>query len=227
MIKRDLIITGSEGFLGRKLKTAFEAEGIKVHGLDLILGDDLTNSKYVHEVLSKIDCTRLLNLHAINDHKDDFTLDNRLANYPLESFSAVLNTNVVSIFSVCREFISSRPSGRIVNMSSIYGVVSPLPYLYLPDEKNIAYGVSKAALIQLSRHLAVHFAPKFAINSIVLGGIYRKHSEEFAEKYSSITPMGRMATVEDLFPLVRTLLFEQTDYLTGSTITLDGGYTSR
>jgi NAD(P)-dependent dehydrogenase (short-subunit alcohol dehydrogenase family) len=222
----DLIITGSEGFLGRKLKTAFEAEGIKIQGLDLILGDDLTNPKYVREILSKIDCTRLLNLHAINDHKDAATIDNSLANYSLESFTEVLNTNVISVFSVCREFIFSRSGGRIVNMSSIYGVVSPSPNLYLPDEKNIAYGVSKAALIQLSRHLAVHFAPSFAINSIILGGVYRSHSKEFTKKYSSMTPVGRMGMVEDLFPLVRTLLFEQTDFLTGSTITLDGGYTS-
>lgn len=223
----DLVLTGSEGFIGKKLKEAFEAEGFRVLGLDLVLGDDLTDPNTIRNIFAKLECSRLINLHAINDHQDVQTSNNSFANYSLESFMEVLRVNVVSVFSVCREFILSRPSGSIVNMSSIYGVVSPSPELYLPEEKNIAYGVSKAALIQLTRHLAVHFAPNFAVNSIVLGGMYRNHSENFTRKYSQHTPVGRMAEVQDLFPLVQTLLFDQTNYLTGTTVTLDGGYTSR
>lgn len=226
MTKYDLILTGSEGFLGKLIKEAFEADGFSVLGLDLVLGTDLTDASSIRRILASIECSRLINLHAINDHQDTQAFNSGVDNYSLESFLELLRVNVISVFSVCREFIHSRPRGNIVNMSSIYGVVSPNPKLYLPEEKNIAYGVSKAALIQLTRHLAVHFAPNFAVNSIVLGGIYRNHSENFANLYSQHTPAGRMGEIQDLFPLVRTLLFEQTSYLTGSTVTLDGGYTS-
>lgn len=143
-----------------------------------------------------------------------------------EAFTQILENNVSTTYGVCKAFMKTRSSGRIINMSSIYGVVSPRPSLYFPDEKNVAYGVSKAAINQLTRHLAVHGAPRFTVNSIVLGGIERNHDLDFTHKYSQGVPMGRMGQIGDVLPLLETLLFEQSEYLTGTEITLEGGYTA-
>ena len=134
--------------------------------------------------------------------------------------------NSVALFSVCREFARNEEAKGIVNISSIYGIVSPLPFIYDDTEKHIGYSLSKAAVIQLTRHLATHLAPRMRVNCIVLGGVEDKQGSEFKTKYNSHVPMKRMMKRDEINGLIEYLCSDKSTYMTGSIVIIDGGWTS-
>ena len=150
---------------------------------------------------------------------------NDLFNFSLEKFSDYFNVNVLALFSVCREFARNNNNGTIINFSSTYGIVSPNPNLYTNSMKDIAYGVTKAAVINLTKYLAVHLAPKIRVNTVVPGGIRFNQNKKFVNDYSKLTPMKRMMEKNELNELISYLSSKNSSYVTGSTIVCDGGYT--
>lgn len=157
-IPQKVIITGSQGLLGIVMTKRLQALDYEVLKLDLSLGHDLTDCEFVKKWFSVNKAQHLINLFAINDAVTVERNSESFMDASLGAFSKTLDVNVVSLLSVCREFIRNQDKGTITNFTSIYGVVSPRPHMYSSGEKFIGYGVSKAAVIQLSRHLAVHAA---------------------------------------------------------------------
>ena len=90
----------------------------------------------------------------------------------------------------------------------------------------VAYGASKAGLLQLTRYFATMLAPKVRCNAITPGGVYREQSKSFQQQYINRTPMGRMATEEDIKGAVAYLASDLSAYMTGQNLILDGGWTS-
>lgn len=224
-MKAEFIVTGSDGFLGSAYVDHLKSQGKNVKGLDLSSPIDFRVEDEVHKWFSTNTGANLVNFFGINDH---VTTSNELKSYldlPLVEFEKIMKTNVVSLFSVCREFIRANKSGTIVNISSIYSLVSPNPRLYPSSEKNIAYGVSKAAVNQMGRHLAVHAAPDFRVNTIILGGVRKDQPLDFINSYAGLTPMGRMGEPQDLFGMIDFLTGSSSSYITGSSFTIDGGWT--
>lgn len=222
----DVIVTGSEGLLGVPLCTHLEAKGLKVAHLDLSLGHDLSDEEFVSSWFSENPGCGLVNLFALDDSITKTRTAPDLLHVPLEDFKTILSVNVVALFSVCRQFILNNSRGSVVNLASIYGVNSPRPDLYRNGEKNVAYGVSKAAVIQLTKHLGVHAAPNFRFNTIVLGGVAAGQPADFVERYIENVPMKRMATPDEIIGCVEYLLSESSAYSTAGTITIDGGWTA-
>ena len=64
------------------------------------------------------------------------------------------------------------------------------------------------------------------INQIVLGGVYNDQDGEFVKAYSENVPMGRMVKVEDIYGPIALLISDSSSYMTGLSITIDGGYTA-
>jgi NAD(P)-dependent dehydrogenase (short-subunit alcohol dehydrogenase family) len=221
-----IIIAGSRGLIGRVITAAFQDMGYKVTELDLSLGHDLTNEGFVKEFFKNHHAYGLINLFALNDHIDANRTSNKLMDIDLKTFEAYLKVNLTALFSVCREFARNNELGSIVNFTSTYGAVSPNPCLYYDDEKNIAYGVSKAGVIQLTRHLAVHWAPRIRVNCIMPGGVEHKQSEEFQKRYGELTPMQRMMEAEELSGMIKLLISEDASYCTGGVYAVDGGWTA-
>ena len=224
---RVVVVTGARGLIGRAVCAHLREVGNKVLELDLTLGHDLTDEGFVKEWFAANPADSLVNLFAINDHVAAWVpgLDLTFRTFPLETFSKVLEVNVVSLFSVCREYLLTNPKGTVVNFTSIYGIEVPPKGLIPGREKEIAYGVSKAAVIQLTRHLAVYAAPGARLNCILLGGIEAGQPNEFVESYSIRTPLQRMGRLEDIFGAVRYLISEDSCYVTGSVLSIDGGWT--
>jgi len=222
----DIVITGSNGLIGKSLSSYFTKNKLNVASLDLELGHDLENEKFVKDWFAENPAKSLINTFAINDHINSARGENNFLYTPLENFKRVMDVNLTALFSVCRQFIFNNKSGSIVNFSSIYGAVSPDPKLYGENEKDIAYGISKAGVIQLSRHLAVHSAPNFRVNSIVLGGIKHQQNPDFISSYSNKVPLGRMGNLSEISGLVEYLISEKSSYCTGAMFTLDGGWTA-
>jgi len=222
---KKIIITGSEGILGSSLCNFFE-KNYKILKLDIKLGHDLTDEKFVKKWFKNNNSDYLINCFALNDHVNSKRRKNTLFEFSLSSFSDYLNVNLTSLFSVCREFARNNKQGSIVNFSSYLGLVSPRPDIYNGSHKDIGYTISKFGVIGMTKYLAVHLAPKIRVNCISPGGIYNNQSKDFVKKYSKLTPMGRMMKKEEVNDLVDYLCSDKSSYFTGENFVMDGGYVS-
>lgn len=225
-MREKIIITGSEGLIGSEV-SKFLSKTHEVIKLDYLLGHDLTNESFVKEWFSNNESHYLVNCFALNDHiEGSSSQKSTLFSISLDSVKEYLNINVLALFSVCREFAKNRQAKGIINFSSTYGVVSPMPQLYSNSEKHIGYSISKGAVVQLTRHLAVHLAPKIRVNCIVPGGVEHQQGKHFKKYYSEKTPMGRMMYKEELNGLIKYLCSDESRYMTGSILHCDGGWTA-
>ena len=237
-MKESIIITGSKGLIGTEITKHFKKTH-KVYELDLELGHDLTDELFVNDWFSQNNANYLVNCFGMNDHITKYDNDNKstkiksnisnndIFNVSLISINEYLNINVVALFSVCREFAKNSKSSAIINFASTYAQVSPIPTMYSQGEKHIGYSVSKGAVLQLTRHLAVHLSSRnIRVNCVVPGGIELEQSEEFVRKYNKKVPIGRMMKKNELNGLISYLCSDESSYMTGSIINIDGGWTS-
>jgi len=219
-----IILTGSEGLIGKQLQTHLQKKH-KILKLDLTLGHDLTDEKFVKSWFKKNKADSLINCFAMNDHVDGKRKKETLFNITLDSFSKYLTVNLTALFSVCREFARNNKKGTIVNFSATTGIVSARPDLYNGSHKHVGYSVSKAGVINLTKYLATHLGPSVRVNCIAPGGVKFQQDPNFVKKYSKHTPLGRMMNKTELNSLVEYLSSNNSSYVTGSVMVIDGGWT--
>ena len=144
------------------------------------------------------------------------------------SSQEIYNVNCWAFEIMVRSLIAGRfPLERVVAISSIYGKYPIKPSLYLGTTmiNPIAYGASKASLNQTIRYLSAEYGNLgVRVNGISLGGIYRGQPESFVKKYSENTCLKRMAEASDLLGPVNFLLSEDSSYVSGQMLEVDGGW---
>ncbi|MFC3671830.1 SDR family NAD(P)-dependent oxidoreductase [Novosphingobium pokkalii] len=150
-----------------------------------------------------------------------------IADMPLDQFDGLIRADLYGPFLTCRRLVrglSAQPDrrgGRIVNISSIHEQA--------PRAGGVDYDAAKGGLAQLTRTLALELAPqRIAVNGVAPGMILTPmnqsaldHPEERHRKEAAI-PWGRAGTAEDVANLVLFLLSLAADYITGTTVTIDG-----
>jgi len=219
-----IIITGSEGIIGKELQKYLKKKH-KILRLDLTLGHDLTNEKFVKSWFQKNKADSLINCFAKNDHVNNKRKKETLFDFSLKSFSNYLDVNLTTLFSVCREFAKNNREGTIINFSATTGIVSSRPDLYNGGHKHPGYSISKAGVINLTKYLATHLAPSIRVNCLAPGGIESKQDSQFIKKYSKHTPLGRMMKKNELNSLIEFLASKESSYVTGAVFVVDGGWT--
>lgn len=156
---------------------------------------------------------------------------------PIEKFSEagwdrVMDLNVKSIFFMTQKLLpqlraasAEAGRGRIINIGSIEGFTMPMA------PGNFAYPASKAAVHHLTRSLARELAPdKITVNAISPGPFeskmtaYALGTDEGKDMMGSVIPLGRIGSPEDMIGLSTFLASPASDYVTGVSIPLDGGY---
>lgn len=148
----------------------------------------------------------------------------------LDEFRFVIDTNVTGTFLVSREVgkvMIEQKSGRIINISSISGSIVN-KYFH-----GGSYEVSKAAMNMLTKTLAIEWAPyNIKVNAIAPGYYGTQPNVDFFindpelnEKVMDLVPMRKLGELEELARLALYLASPQIDYMSGSIITIDGGYT--
>jgi NAD(P)-dependent dehydrogenase (short-subunit alcohol dehydrogenase family) len=147
----------------------------------------------------------------------------------LTSWNAALEINLTACFHLSQQFtplLLESAGANILNIGSIYGVYGPDWSLYEGTSLGnpAAYSITKAGLIQLTRWLSKTVSPSIRVNSISPGGILRNQEELFIKKYSSRTPLNRMAVENDFRGPVGMITSDLGKYITGQNLVVDGGW---
>lgn len=250
---RVVVVTGGAGQLGRAFTGALTAAGAKVAVLDRVAAGeaestmpaicDITDRQGLEEVLRLIEGRwgtpdGLVNAAALDSPPDSPPEENGpFETYPESSFDRIMDVNVKGTLLCCQVFggaMAAKGRGSIVNIASIYGMVSPDQslYQYRRDRgevffKPVAYATSKSALYNLTRYLAAYWGAKnVRVNTLTLGGVFNHQDPAFLEQYHAKVPLGRMADASEYNGVVQFLLSDAASYLTGANVVVDGGFTA-
>lgn len=160
----------------------------------------------------------------------------RLDEIPFEVSRAIFEVNALGLFLVSQVFgarMVALGRGSIVNIGSLYAEVAPDARLYdhlgadPPFVKPPAYGASKAAVVNLTRYLATHWAGSgVRVNALSPGGVRGGQDAEFQRKFCARVPLGRMAELDDLRGPLLFLASRASAYVTGTELVVDGGFTA-
>jgi len=146
----------------------------------------------------------------------------------VEEWQNMMDVNLNGLFFCCQavgKHMITRQSGRIINIASMSGVIVNTP------QPQAAYNTSKAAVIHLTKSLAVEWAQHgIRVNAIAPGYMATPMAKpffddpQFGSVWMNLTPMKRPGQPEELGPLAVFLASEASSFITGTTILIDGGY---
>lgn len=243
---RVAIVTGGAGQLGREIVHGLEQRGARVAVFDLEADRyrvDVTDREAVVRATEEVErdwgaAHVLVNAAALDSPPDAPPEEvGPLESYPEESFDAVMDVNVKGTYLCCQAIgarMAAAGRGSIINVSSVYGMLSPVQDLYEfrrrgGEEffKPVAYSVSKSALYNLTRYLATYWAKQgVRVNTLTLAGIANEQPDEFVEEYTKRMPVGRMAEAHEVVGPVVFLASDASSYVTGANVVVDGGWSA-
>lgn len=207
---------------------------------------DITDEKKVEQAVSRVEKTwdtptiLINNAGWIASPHTKTKASVPFEEYPVEVWEEVFKTNTTSAV-ICskivgKKMIAAKRAGVIINIASTYALVAPDQRIYeykLKKEgkkfvKDASYGASKAALLSLTRDLAVCWAPhNIRVVALSPGGVIRPTADpDFVRAYSKRTPLGRMANPDDYNAAILFLASDASRYMTGSNLIIDGGWTA-
>jgi NAD(P)-dependent dehydrogenase (short-subunit alcohol dehydrogenase family) len=242
---RIAVVTGGAGKLGRRIVRGLEERGARVAVFDLDDDErvDVTDREAVERATARISDELgvphvLVNAAALDSPPDAPPEEvGPFESYPEESFDQVMDVNVKGTFLCCQAVgarMASAGRGSIVNISSIYGMLSPVQELYefrrrggTEFFKPVAYSVSKSALYNLTRYLATYWARSgVRVNTLTLAGVFDDQPQEFLDAYTARIPIGRMADADEVLGPVVFLASDASSYVTGANLVVDGGWSA-
>ena len=256
-----VLITGVSGQLGAEYAEAFLLCGAKVVGLDVeisgksaalankyadnyqfIVADVTVKASLLNALIqaqARFDTpTVLINNAAIDSPPSAPPEENGpFEDYPEDSWDKVVDVNLKGVYLCCQVFGSAMAKtsrGSIINVASIYGLVSPDQSMYEYRRKRgevfykpVAYSASKSGVFNLTRYLAVYWAKKnVRVNSLTIAGVFNNQEQAFLDIYCGRIPVGRMANSDEYNGSVLFLASEASRYMTGHNLVIDGGWTA-
>lgn len=240
---KTVVITGASGQLGSVLSKAFQNAGAVVIGTDIAENAALDLEYYKLDVTKKKEIADVFSNLAKKHGGMDILINNAGVNtfepFPSRSekkFNWVMNVNLKGTFLCIQAYVDlfnkkKCEKGSIVNIGSVFGVVSPdfRNYTDCTRKNSEVYGASKAGIIQMTKYFAVHLAERnIRVNAVSPGGINdpkNPQGEDFIKNYSFRVPMKRMAEAKEIAGAVLYLAGESASYTTGQNMVVDGGMT--
>jgi NAD(P)-dependent dehydrogenase (short-subunit alcohol dehydrogenase family) len=252
------VVTGAAGQLGGEYVRALLGAGASVAAFDLNMNNpksslnEINSRNLIHvetdvtkrtsvergleTVISHFGSPWILVNNAAIDAPPDATEQETgpFESYPEKSWDTIMDVNLKGVF-LCCQIIGGRMArsggGSIINISSVYGMLSPDQRIYeykqRPFFKPVTYAVSKAGVLNLSRYLATYWAKKnVRVNSLTLGGVFNNQDETFLNNYCNKVPLGRMARPDEYNAAILFLASDASSYMTGSNLIIDGGFSS-
>ncbi len=203
-------------------------QGYEAHGLalDITCPDSIRNLH--HEVMERFGRLDVLVNSALtrDGHAGGFEEQTG------ETWARAAEGDMVGLFLLCKSFIpemARQGRGSVINISSIYGVVSNDPTLYEGTEMRQppSYTFVKGGMIQFTRYLAAyHGKSGVRANCISPGGYFNDQPKPFVDEYCRRVPIGRMMGNDDVQGAVVFLASDASKYITGTNLVVDGGWTA-
>jgi len=250
---RVAVVTGGMGQLGQVYLAGLAERGMHVASFDVAPGEvpdgvrayevDVTDrasvARAVDDVAAEWGVPHVLVNNAGLDSPPDAPAEEvgSFEEYPEAAFDAVMDVNVKGTLLCCQVVggaMATQRRGSIVNISSVYGLLSPPQDLYefrrAKGEtffKPVAYSVSKSAVLNLTRYLATYWAKEgVRVNTLTLAGVERDQPQEFLDAFAARSPMGRMLDAREALGAVVFLASDASSYVTGSNVVVDGGWSA-
>ncbi|WP_254413199.1 SDR family oxidoreductase [Dyadobacter diqingensis] len=159
----------------------------------------------------------------------------RFENYPIASLRNSVDVNLIGTIQitqqVCRQMLRQN-AGNIINVASTYSLVAPNQTLYNFGDgqqqfKPVDYVASKSFIPNFTRYVATFYAREgIRCNAIVPHAIFNNHETPFLENFARLSPMGRMCDRDELTGPFTFLASDASSYMTGSLLSVDGGWTA-
>jgi NAD(P)-dependent dehydrogenase (short-subunit alcohol dehydrogenase family) len=252
---RVVAITGGLGQLGQQFTNELVRRGARVAMLDSQAPEhappsnpwpircDVTSTASLAAALARIEehwevPHGLVNNAALDSPPNAPPQDTAsFESYSLDTWQRVIEVNLTGVFLTCQVIgaaMARTGRGSIINISSIYGILSPDQRIYeyrkqdgASFTKPVAYSASKAGILNLTRYLATYWAKQgVRVNTLTFGGVFNQQDPRFMANYTARVPLDRMARPDEYNGAVVFLLSDAASYMTGSNVVLDGGWSA-
>ena len=231
-----VLVTGASRGIGLEAAKHFSKDGYKVIGtsrgdfnLDELIGDDsaisvqldLMSKESIKNLFADLKSEDLLPSVLVNNA--GITKDQLFLRMKDEDWDDVIETNLNGLFRVTKAFIKpmvKNKFGRVINISSVAGLMG--------NSGQVNYSSSKSAMVGFSRSLAKELGSRNITSNVVAPGFIETdmttflNDDEKAEVSKNI-PMKRFGTVQDVAKCIVFLASDEANYITGQTISVDGG----
>jgi NAD(P)-dependent dehydrogenase (short-subunit alcohol dehydrogenase family) len=174
----------------------------------------------------------LINNAGFTNQSKSANFDANFENFPLEDWNAIMNVNLTGAFLGCQiigKQMLLQGKGSIINIASLYGVVSPNHNMYPGTgiSQPVAYSVSKHGVVALTKYVATLWAGKgVRVNALTPGGIFNDHKGLFLERFKQLNPIGRMSDKTELRGGIVYLASDASSHVVGHNLIIDGGWTA-
>lgn len=254
---RVAIVTGGAGLLASEHAIALHAHGANViladfneqrcqQAADALVTDGVnviatfcnvtkkesweTLLKNVVSEFGKVDI--LINNAGFTNQSKSPNFDASFDDFPLEDWNNIMNVNLTGSFLGCQvigKHMLQNQKGSIINIASLYGVVSPNHRIYPGTgiSQPVAYSVSKHGVVALTKYLATLWAEKgVRVNALTPGGIFNGHEGLFLDRFKQLNPIGRMSDKTELRGGIVFLASDASSHVVGHNLIIDGGWTA-
>jgi len=235
---KNIIVTGASGGIGNSIVAKLYENGVNILAtgtrIDKLeeLKKKFNNIKIIkfdisqHDKIEQFINTATENLGGSLDcivNNAGITKDNLTIRMSLEEWTTVISVNLTSTFLMCKYSIKKmlkNKSGKIINITSVVG--------HTGNAGQANYTASKAGIVAMSKSLAIEYAKKnINVNCISPGFISTAMTDQIDEKHKEAIiakiPSNRLGKPEDIANAVSFLSSDQSDYINGETLHVNGG----
>jgi len=237
-----IIVTRGSGLLGKEMTRYLKLHEATVINADVIdkdndgiafINTDVTSEASVNDLFQTV-IEKFGRIDGLVNNAYPRTRDwgLKFENIPSASWKKNIDLQLNSVFYTCQQvlnYMQPKQSGSIVNIASIYGIVGPDFSVYENTQMTMpaAYSAIKGGLINFTKYLASYTGKyKVRVNCVSPGGIFDNQPESFVTNYEKKVPLQRMGTPADIAPAVAFLLSDESSYITGHNLIVDGGWTA-